>query len=77
MVKKVPGTLHFVARHDAHSFDHTWMNMTHLVHSFNIGTRPSPRKYQQLKRLHPAGEAGAGGPQGPRAGRGGGAGRGG
>lgn len=55
MVKKVPGTLHFVARHDAHSFDHTWMNMTHLVHSFNIGTRPSPRKYQQLKRLHPAG----------------------
>ncbi|KXZ55092.1 hypothetical protein GPECTOR_3g247 [Gonium pectorale] len=55
MVKKVPGTLHFVARSEGHSFDHTWMNMTHMVHSFHVGTRPSPRKYAQLKRLHPAG----------------------
>ncbi|GIL67187.1 hypothetical protein Vafri_20620 [Volvox africanus] len=55
MVKKVPGTLTFVARSEGHSFDHAWMNMTHLVHSFHVGTRPSPRKYQQLRRLHPAG----------------------
>ncbi|KAG2482258.1 hypothetical protein HYH03_018802 [Edaphochlamys debaryana] len=55
MVKKVPGTVHFVARSEGHSFDHAWMNMTHMIHSFHVGTRPSPRKYQQLKRLHPAG----------------------
>ncbi|MEW5316314.1 MAG: hypothetical protein WDW38_007693 [Sanguina aurantia] len=55
MVKKVPGTLHFTARSDGHSFDHSNMNVTHLIHSFYFGTRPSPRKYQQLQRLHPAG----------------------
>ncbi|GFR46085.1 hypothetical protein Agub_g7570 [Astrephomene gubernaculifera] len=55
MVKRVPGSLHLVARSEGHSFDHAWMNLTHLVHGLHVGSRPSPRKYQQLKRLHPAG----------------------
>jgi hypothetical protein len=55
LVKKVPGTLHFTARAEGHSFDNTWMNMTHAVHSMYFGTRPSPRKYYELKRLHPLG----------------------
>jgi hypothetical protein len=44
LVKKVPGTLHFTARGEGHSFDHAWMNMTHAVHQFYFGSRPSSRK---------------------------------
>jgi hypothetical protein len=44
LVKKVPGTLHFTARGEGHSFDHAWMNMTHVVHQLYFGSRPSPRK---------------------------------
>mmetsp|Transcript_7864 Transcript_7864/g.23678 ORF Transcript_7864/g.23678 Transcript_7864/m.23678 type:complete len:475 (-) Transcript_7864:539-1963(-) len=55
LVKKVPGTLHFAARSESHTFDHGWMNMSHVVHSFTFGSRPSVRKYQLLQRLHPAG----------------------
>lgn len=55
LVKKVPGMLHFAARSESHTFDHTLMNMSHVVHSFNFGSRPSLKKYQLLKRLHPAG----------------------
>lgn len=55
LVKKVPGTLHFTARDEHHSFDHTWMNMTHVIHSFHFGTQPSLQKYYMLKRLHPMG----------------------
>jgi hypothetical protein len=55
LVKKVPGTLHFTARGDGHSFDHAWMNMTHAIHNFYLGARPTPRKFHQLKRLHPMG----------------------
>jgi hypothetical protein len=44
LVKKVPGTLHFTARGEGHSFDHAWMNMTHMVHQLHFGTKPSPRK---------------------------------
>lgn len=44
LVKKVPGTLHFAARAEGHSFDHAWLNATHLVHQFYFGSRPSPRK---------------------------------
>jgi hypothetical protein len=44
LVKKVPGTLHFTARGEGHSFDHAWMNMTHLVHQLHFGAKPSPRK---------------------------------
>lgn len=31
------------------------MNMTHVIHSFFYGTRPTVKKYMQLQRLHPAG----------------------
>ena len=55
LVKKVPGTLHFGARSEGHSFDHTWMNLTHVVHSFYFGSRPTPKKYYSLQKLHPAG----------------------
>mmetsp|Transcript_19130 Transcript_19130/g.32871 ORF Transcript_19130/g.32871 Transcript_19130/m.32871 type:complete len:478 (+) Transcript_19130:28-1461(+) len=56
LVKKVPGTLHFGARSDSgHSFDHAWMNMSHVIHSFYFGTRPTVKKFQQLQRLHPLG----------------------
>lgn len=55
LVKKVPGTLRFAARSESHTFDHTWMNMSHVVHSFSFGSRPSLKKYQLLQRLHPAG----------------------
>jgi len=55
MVKKVPGTLHFTARAEGHSFDHAWMNLTHAVHSLYFGARPTARKLHALKRLHPAG----------------------
>ncbi|GBF88062.1 disulfide-isomerase [Raphidocelis subcapitata] len=55
LVKKVPGTLHFTARAEGHSFDHAWMNMTHAVHQLYFGTRPSSRKLWELKRLHPGG----------------------
>lgn len=49
LVKKVPGTLHFGARSEGHSFDHEWLNMTHVVHSFNLGSRPTLKKYRQLQ----------------------------
>jgi hypothetical protein len=55
LVKKVPGTLHFTARAEGHSFDHAWMNMTHVVHGFYFGSRPTPRKYYELRKLHPLG----------------------
>jgi hypothetical protein len=44
LVKKVPGTMHFTARADGHSFDHALMNMTHVVHQLYFGSRPSSRK---------------------------------
>lgn len=46
MVKKVPGTLHFTVRGEGHTFDPNNMNLTHHVHSYYFGTRPSPRKEQ-------------------------------
>ncbi len=54
-MKKVPGTLHFAARSESHTFEHSWMNMSHVMHSFYFGSRPSSRKYSLLQRLHPAG----------------------
>ena len=39
LVKKVPGTLHFAARSEGHSFDHVWMNMTHVTHMLYFGSR--------------------------------------
>jgi len=55
LVKKVPGTLHFTARAEGHSFDHAWMNLTHAVHSLYFGARPTQKKFNALKKLHPAG----------------------
>eukprot|EP00798_Chlamydomonas_sp_ICE-L_P014246 gene14246-20219_t len=57
LVKKVPGTLHFRAKSDGHSFDHVFMNMTHAVHHMYLGTKPNSRKLHQLERLHPHGLA--------------------
>lgn len=55
LVKKVPGMLRVAPRSQSHSFDHSTLNMTHVVHSFTLGTRPSYKKFKQLKKLHPAG----------------------
>ncbi|KAF8062775.1 PDIL5-4 [Scenedesmus sp. PABB004] len=55
LVKKVPGTLHFTARSEGHSFDHDWMNMTHAVHELYFGAKPTPHKLYELKKLHPLG----------------------
>jgi hypothetical protein len=43
LVKKVPGTLHFVARAPGHSFDYLNMNLSHNVHYFFFGNRPGPK----------------------------------
>lgn len=55
LVKKVPGTLHFLAKSGGTSFDHNWMNMTHYIHHFYYGMRPSPYRYNFLKKMHPLG----------------------
>lgn len=55
LVKKVPGTLHFVARAPGHSVDFMNMNMSHFVHHFYYGIQPSPRRRQMLQALHPMG----------------------
>ena len=44
LVKKVPGTLHFLAKSPGHSFDHLTMNMSHVVNYFFVGNKPSPRR---------------------------------
>lgn len=44
LVKKVPGTLHFLAKSPGHSFDFMNMNMTHIVHQWYFGNKPSPRR---------------------------------
>jgi thiol-disulfide isomerase/thioredoxin len=55
LVKKVPGTLHFVARAPGHSFDYLKMNLSHRVHAMYFGNRPSPRRARALSAYHPAG----------------------
>ncbi len=40
LVKKVPGTLHFLAKSAAHSFDHGAMNMSHVVNYWRAAPRP-------------------------------------
>lgn len=55
LVKKVPGTLHFLAKSAGHSFEHDWINMTHHVHFFYFGVRPSPNRYRHLQKMHPLG----------------------
>lgn len=55
LVKKVPGTLHFVARAPGHSVDYLNMDMSHFVHSFYFGNLPSLRRRRALVALHPLG----------------------
>lgn len=55
LVKKVPGTLHFLAKSPSHSFDHQDMNMSHVVHYLYAGNKPSPRRRKVLEQLHPLG----------------------
>lgn len=55
LVKKVPGTLHFLAKSPGHSFDFPAMNMSHVVHQWYFGNKPSPRRRAALARLHPLG----------------------
>lgn len=43
-MKKVPGTLHFLAKSPGHSFDFMSMNLTHFVHQWYFGNKPSPRR---------------------------------
>jgi hypothetical protein len=60
LVNKVPGTLHFVARAEGHSFG-GWMNMTHKVHSLRFGARLTARQTRELRRLRAAVGGGGGG----------------
>jgi hypothetical protein len=55
LVKKVPGTLHMLAKSPGHSFDHGAMNLSHSVHAFTFGAAPSPRKAKALAAMHPRG----------------------
>jgi len=55
LVKKVPGTLMFLARSAGHSFDHSSMNMSHVVHAFMFGTWMYGKKYRTMARMHPGG----------------------
>ena len=53
LVKKVPGTLHFLAKSPGHSFDFMSMNLTHFVHQWYFGNKPSPRRRAVTTRFHP------------------------
>ncbi|KAK7290826.1 hypothetical protein RIF29_05549 [Crotalaria pallida] len=52
-VKKVPGNLIISARSDAHSFDISQMNMSHVIHHLSFGRKVSPRVFSDMKRLIP------------------------
>ena len=56
-MKKVPGTLHFHMRSQGHSFETEDIDVSHVVHSFTFGNRPSPKRMRTLARLHPGGLA--------------------
>lgn len=55
LVKKVPGTMHFHMKQDGTSFDHSDIDVSHSVHQFMYGNRPSPKRLRTLARLHPGG----------------------
>jgi hypothetical protein len=55
LVKKVPGSIHFMDHADFFSFGLTGIDLTHTFHWFYFGSRPSPQGYFQLQRLHPMG----------------------
>ncbi|KAF7833868.1 protein disulfide-isomerase 5-4 [Senna tora] len=52
-VKKVPGNLIISARSDAHSFDASQMNMSHVINHLSFGRKLSPRVMSDVKRLIP------------------------
>lgn len=55
LCKKVPGSMHFLAKAPGHSFDHMSMNMSHIVHHLYFGTKPTQRRQRALEALHPLG----------------------
>ncbi|KAK7312891.1 hypothetical protein VNO77_37120 [Canavalia gladiata] len=52
-VKKVPGNLIISARSDAHSFDVSQMNMSHVINNLSFGRKVTPRVFSDVKRLIP------------------------
>ena len=54
-VKKVPGALYVSAQSASHSFVPGAMNVSHMVHELTLGSRPTPRRLQELARLMPGG----------------------
>ncbi|GMI74180.1 PROTEIN DISULFIDE ISOMERASE 12, PDI-like 5-3, ARABIDOPSIS THALIANA PROTEIN DISULFIDE ISOMERASE 12 [Hibiscus trionum] len=52
-VKKIPGNLIISARSDAHSFDSSQINMSHVVSHLSFGKTISPRVLSDVKRLIP------------------------
>jgi hypothetical protein len=50
---QVPGNLIISARSDAHSFDASQMNMSHVVHHLSFGKKLSPMVMNEVKRLIP------------------------
>ncbi|XP_004487592.1 protein disulfide-isomerase 5-4 isoform X2 [Cicer arietinum] len=52
-VKKVPGNLVVSARSDAHSFDASQMNMSHVIHHLSFGRMVSPQVMSDVQRLIP------------------------
>ncbi|KAK9832652.1 hypothetical protein WJX81_007592 [Elliptochloris bilobata] len=55
LVKKVPGSMHFLAKSPSHTFDYSTQNLSHVVNYFYFGSKPSPRRRAELEKLHPAG----------------------
>lgn len=55
LVKKVPGTLHFLPKSPGHSFDYHSINMSHTVGYMYYGNKPSPRRRKALEQYHPMG----------------------
>ena len=49
LVKKVPGTLHFLPKSSGHSFDYHTINMSHQVGYMYYGNKPSPRRRQVVQ----------------------------
>ena len=50
---QVPGNLIISARSDAHSFDASQMNMSHVVHHLSFGKKLSPKLMSDVQRLIP------------------------
>ena len=50
---QVPGNLIFSARSNAHSFDASQMNMSHVINHLSFGRKVSPRVMSDVKRLIP------------------------